>query len=170
MQLISHEELDSAQSEIEFIDIPQTFTDLYLVTSFRTTQGVTNSGYRLSVNGSQSNFSRRTLEGTGSGVGSDSSTIPFFNGNGASTTADTFSNHALYFPNYVSSVAKSMSYDLVLENNATFGIQQIGSGLWNITATISSLTLAAQSSNFVQYSSATLYGITAGSDGIVAVS
>ena len=56
-----------------------------------------------------------------------------------------------------------------MENNVTEGYQQIAAGLYNSTSAVSSIEIASGGS-FVEYSSATLYGITAGSDGTTAVS
>jgi hypothetical protein len=87
-------------------------------------------------------------------------------------TADTFGNTAIYIPNYqASGVAKSFSTDGVAENNATSASLGITAGLSEITAAITSIRIAPPASiNWVEYSSATLYGILAGSDGIVSVS
>jgi hypothetical protein len=90
-------------------------------------------------------------------------------GNGA--TANTFSNIGVYLPNYTASTAKSMSTDTVGENNATQAFQTITAALWNVTDPINQITVGFNGSdNFLQYSSATLYGILKGSDGIVTVS
>ena len=52
-----------------------------------------------------------------------------------------------------------MSADGVMENNATEAYQNLVAGLWSNTSAITSLTLAKSTGNFVQYSSASLYGI-----------
>jgi hypothetical protein len=56
------------------------------------------------------------------------------------------------------------------ENNAAAAINAIVAGLWNSTDAMTSLSLVAEVGNFAQYSSATLFGILKGSDGIVTVS
>lgn len=170
MQVIQRYELTSATNTISFTSIPQTHTDLLLVISARTTDGATYSGYRISFNGSQANFSRRILYGNGSGVASESQTSAFFNANGSGTTSNTFTSNSVYFANYTASAAKSMSYEIIMENNASTSLQLIGAGLWNVTTAISSLDLIAETSNFVSGTSATLYGITKGSDGTTTVS
>jgi len=62
MQLISHQELDSAAASITFSSIPDTFTDLYLKLSLRGTSTNTYPRWMLyQFNGSTSGYSARTL-------------------------------------------------------------------------------------------------------------
>ena len=65
---------------------------------------------------------------------------------------------------------ESVSVDSVQENNATEAYQTIVAGLWNDTSAITSMVIGNFGGGFAEHSSASLYGITAGSDGIVAVS
>jgi hypothetical protein len=169
MKLIEHQELGSTQASITFSSIPQTFTDLYLVLSVRSDG---NADIGIKFNNSTSNFSNRYLFGNGS---SASSGTVYGNYIGAAPqntyTASTFGNFAVYIPNYAGSTAKSYSSDAVSENNATTAIQAITAGLWNVTDAINRIDLyQLNGSNLVQYSSATLYGITKGSDGVTTVS
>jgi hypothetical protein len=169
MQIIQHQELASAQASITFSSIPQTFTDLYLVFSVRVT--TSDGGLRLRVNTSTSNLSVRLLYGTGSSATTATDTTYLGSVPNSGTTASTFSNAGFYFPNYVGAVAKPFSGELVDENNATLGLQWATAGFYNSTTAITALELfSSAGGNFVQYSSATLYGITKGSDGIVTVS
>jgi hypothetical protein len=170
MQIIQHQELASAQASIEFTSIPQTYTDLFLVFSVRPDSATTDT--QISFNGNTSNFSRRHLFGNGSSAGSGSAADRYVGSNpNSSYTANTFGNHSIYIPNYTASQAKSYSADSVAENNATTSVQVILAGLWNDTAAITSLAISVfGAGNFVQYSSATLYGILKGSSGGVVVS
>ena len=177
MNLIQHIELGSAQANIDFTNIPNTFTDLLLVSSMRSSSSNPEDGW-IQFNGDTAgNYSFRRLYGTGSGSGQSDS----FGGTGtagrvtrivpSTYTASTFSSSQLYIPNYTSSAAKSMSADTVEENNATGSAQFIYATLWTGTAAISSIKLGVLSgANFLQGSSATLYGITKGSDGQTTVS
>ena len=171
MQVIEHIELASAQASITFSDIPQTYTDLYLVFSLRGSAADSARSLFLSINSSASNFTGRYLQGLGSGSGI-SGTLARYIGAipAAGSTSLTFGNGAVYFPNYTASVNKSFSADTVSENNATLALQELNAGLWSQTTAISSLSIANDSGNLVQYSSATLYGILAGSDGTTTVS
>ena len=78
---------------------------------------------------------------------------------GSTATASTFANVEYYFPNYTSSNFKSFSVDSVHENNVTAGFSWLGANLWSNTAPITSLSFSLDFGNFVQYSTATLYGI-----------
>lgn len=157
-------------STIEFTSIPNTFTDLVVLTSARNNDnqaGVPFGGIYMQFNGSTTGYSSKILVGYGSGVVSIAPT----GGNSLSSyltstngTANTFSNNIFYIPNYAGSNNKSVSIDGVNENNATDGRQSIVAGLWSNTAAITSITLKTEDNNgnaksFVQYSTATLYGI-----------
>lgn len=169
MQLIQTQTLGSSQAAITFSSIPASFTDLVLVCSLRT--DTSNGDIGIKFNGSTANFSNRYLAGTGSSAAAGTVYGNYIGEAARSTyTASTFGNFATYIPNYRSSIAKSYSSDAVSENNATGAIQAITAGLWNVTDAITSLELyQLNGANLVQYSSASLYGITKGSNGIVTV-
>jgi hypothetical protein len=170
MQLIEHYEVPSGGvSSITFSSIPATFTDLYLMVSIRsTTTG--NFSVEIRPNSSTSNLSARGLQGDGSAASSFTvSNIPAL-ATSSSNTANTFSNGSFYIPNYASNSNKSISIDSVTENNATQAFQRLVAGLWSDTTAISSIQLSPAGGDFAQYSSATLYGILAGSDGTTVVS
>jgi hypothetical protein len=169
MQLIQHQELGSAQASITFSSIPQTYTDLYLV--FSTRLSTTNGGLRLKVNTSTANLSTRLLYGNGSSATSASDTTYLGTSSNSNHTASTFGSGTLYITNYAGSTTKSFSADIVDENNGTGATQWITAGLYNSTTAITSLELFGDAAgNFTQYSSATLYGILKGSDGVTTVS
>ena len=172
MTVIEHIEVGSGgAASITFSSIPQTYTDLLIVTSLRTQQGGLAFEVFLSFNGSTTGFSARQLYGDGSTAASSTPARQAGILPGTATTSSTYNSGQLYIPNYASSNAKSYSLDSVTENNGTTAYQNILAGLWSGTAAISSLTLTnTGANNFVQYSSATLYGITAGSDGTTTVS
>lgn len=146
---------------IEFTSIPQTYTDLLIVASLRGSAAVAFQTNRLKVNGSTSNLSTRLVFGTGAGASSASVTyLHAGNTGGTSTTASVFSSHNIYIPNYTGSNNKSVSSDAVLENNSTTDyVLALGAGLWSQTAAITSVELYPESGSYVQYSSASLYGI-----------
>ena len=175
MTLIEHIELGADAATIVVNDIPQTYTDLYLVFSGRTSIS-DNLGYGLmTINGSGANVSGRFLQGNNSSAtsGTDSSGINAFV-SGGNTTANTFGSFSLYIPNYAGSNPKSFSIDLVTENNSSAflaTLQRVTAGLFNSSAAITSIEFDADAAtNYKQYSSVTLYGISAGSDGITTVS
>lgn len=154
-------------ASIDFTSIPGTYTDLMIQFSLRSSNSAaTGPGY-LTINGASTNRSGRLLYGSGSSTGSSTLTDHFlFDIDGSTATASTFTNSTLYIPNYAGSTNKSISGDSVNENNATAANQYLFAGLWSNTAAITSLSLLSIGYNLVQYSTATLYGITKGSNGV----
>ena len=144
-------------ANIEFTSIPGTYTDLLVKFSQRA-DSATAAVY-LQFNSSSSNLSNRRLYADGSSAYSFDGTDIVIYGNRSTFTASTFSNVEIYVPNYASANYKSVSIDGVTENNATLAEMSLTAGLWSNTAAITSLKLLAASGNFVQYSTATLYGI-----------
>lgn len=172
MQLIQHQELGSAQASITFSAIPQSFTDLLLVTSLRDTSGTNGwTNALIKPNNLSTNLSSRVLFGWGGGsnVGSFGDTYIYHEAVGGTSTANTFTNSSVYITNYTAAAAKAISVDTSTENNGN-ALSAIVGGLWNSTAAITSLVIEGQSGNLAQFSSATLYGITRGSDGVTTVS
>ncbi len=173
--VIQHTELGSAQAQIDFNSIPTTYTDLLLVVSARSTRpSIVSDNIALRFNGSTSGYTWIRLYGTGSSVGSDSATTDRLlveAQTASSATSNTFGSGSIYIPNYRSSAPKVVSSDGVAENNAAGSYLSIASGIWSGTDPITSIRIFPwESNNFVQYSSATLYGILKGSAGGVTVS
>ena len=154
-------------SFIDFSSIPSTYTDLVLYVSARSarTTGGTD-GMRVEINNSTTNFSYRYLEGDGSNTASASGSTGIFallpqNGGSTGWTANTFCSTFVYFPNYAGSTNKSFSVDTTTENNAATSYVNLFAQLWSQTTAINQLTLkSTNAQNFVQYSSAYLYGIS----------
>jgi hypothetical protein len=143
-----------------FTSIPQTFTDLKVVISGRGTRAANDDDVLVSFNSSTSNFTGRFLYGNGAGAFSASTGARFVGSiPSTSSTASIFGNTEFYIPNYTSSNYKSYSADSVTENNGTTAYQLITAGLWSDTAAITGITLTSNVGDFVQYSTATLYGI-----------
>lgn len=163
--LIEAKTLGSGLASVTFSSIPQTYTDLKLVMSMRSTGnlGSPNTYFDIttvSFNGSSSNFSQQQVYGNGSGsaiAGSASTLQIHCPGSGA--TASTFGNAEMYIADYTSSANKSMSVDLATENNSTNGITMFIAGLWSQTAAINSIGLTMYGGNIAEYSTFYLYGI-----------
>lgn len=156
-------------SSIDFIAIPQNYTDLLLKVSGRVAGTGTGTQLRVQFNSSGGTaYSDRLIEGTGSSVISASRSgnaymylLTLVQGGGGAY-ANTWGNGEIYIPNYTGSTNKSVSMDGVTENNGTLAYVEAVAGLWANTAAITSINLTSQdASNFVQYSTATLYGIKA---------
>jgi hypothetical protein len=142
---------------------------LVLVSSLRSTQATGFTDPLISFNSSTANFSARRLGGAGSFVFSDSVSRTIGVNPASNATTNTFGNGEVTIPNYSSGLAKSFATDNVSENNGTESYQMITAGLWNDSAAITSITLTPGAGNFAEHSSATLYGILKGSDGITTV-
>jgi hypothetical protein len=146
-------------SSIDFTSIPSTYTDLVVKYSIRTSAD--NITAELSLNGVKTNMTQRYLQGTGSSASSGNSTAINVMEDPSTATASTFASADLYIPNYASSNYKSISIDTVTEKNATDAYSRLVAALWSNTAAITSIGLTcAAAGNFVQYSTATLYGVT----------
>jgi hypothetical protein len=155
-------------TSIEFASIPDTFTDLVVLCSLRGDKSDAVSSGLIKFNGSGSDFFNIGLLGGAGGVSTnnypDSRQINAINGN--TTTANTFSSHSVYITNYTSDSYKSFSADGATENNGGYSEVGILANLWSNTAAITSIELVNEGLvKFMQYSTATLYGIksTAGS-------
>lgn len=148
---------------MEFTSIPQTYTDLVLHITSRSSYAAIADDAWLFFNGSTSD--RTTIFVYGSGSSASSLTSGIAN-DGFFTTSDTatanvFSSSTIYIPDYTSSKIKSFSTDTVDENNATTTYQALLSGLWSNTAAITSIQIVTAGGRGVwkQYSTASLYGI-----------
>jgi hypothetical protein len=148
------------QASIDFTVIPSTYTDLCVKVSSRSTRAATDEFLKIGFNGLTTNLSHRSLNGNGTTANSgyDASYI-YGRTDGSTATASTFGNAEFYIPNYTAAVAKSVSGDTVMEDNATFAVAYLLAGLWNSTAAITSVNLAPYFGNFQQYSTAYLYGV-----------
>lgn len=164
-KLIASVEVGSGgASSIDFTSIPATYTDLCLVLSSRTSRA-TNPEDEVYVrfNGSSSGYSSRSLFGTGAATSSNTGGTAQINrtwttANGA--TSSTFGNMQIYIPNYAGSQNKSVSIDAISENNSTTAYAVFTAGLWSNSAAINQITLTPEvGPSFMQYSTATLYGI-----------
>jgi hypothetical protein len=176
MQLIETKTLASAAAAIEFTSIPQDGTDLMVLFSHRSSGSSDGLQLVLRFNGLTSGYSRILIYGDGSGAfggnGSSEAFARFSFVQPSSSTSNTFGNAAIYIPDYTSSRVKSFSSDSVTETNATtINARALYAGRSNGTAAITSITLFEQNSvNFVTDTTASLYKITKGSDGIVTTS
>lgn len=161
-ELIEHKKLNSAAASITFSNIPQIYSDLYVVFSARSARtSVGTDDVVVRLNADASNHSARILWGTGGSAASLTDTQPLIGEYPTSTnTTNTFGSYQLYIANYTSSVAKSFSADGVGENNATTSYQSVTAGLYNSVDPVTSLLIRTGSgSNLEQNSSATLYGV-----------
>jgi hypothetical protein len=158
-------------ASIDFSSIPATYTDLVMFGSFRQSGvGETNppiGRIELLLNNTNTGnlYSIKMLYGTGSAAGSaggSGANRDFYDGASVASgaTASTFSNVSYYIPNYAGSNNKSFSIDSVTENNGTAADASLTAGLFASSSAINRLTVQPyDGSNFVQYSTAYLYGV-----------
>lgn len=165
-ELISSNVLSTATASVTFSALPTTFTDLVLRASVRGNDTGYQSPFRLKINtDTGTNYSRTRLYGIGSSAVSnrasneaDNIDVSFFNQSGS--TSDTFTNIEVYVPNYLSTVAKPISGNGVVENNSsTDWIVSAHAVLYRGTSAITSLEFFTNAGSFVSGSSFYLYGI-----------
>jgi len=155
-------------SSVSFTSIPQTYTDLQMLVSFRTNAPSESwGGADVRFNGVGSGYSGRYIRlagGTGADSGSYSaaSTLNVLYGNGNSSVANSFGSGQIYIPNYANNQNKSISMEQVNEDNQTVVYSNIWAALWSNTAAITSIEFTPSlggASLFRQHSTFTLYGI-----------
>jgi len=145
-------------ASIDFTSIPNTFTDLII--KYSTRNNAATNDLTLTFNGSSSTWSRKYLYGTGGGSGSASGADNTgFVSNNSGFTANTFASGEIYISNYASANYKALSSDNVQENNAASATMYLTASLWSTTTAINQVTLISYGASFVEYSTATLYGI-----------
>lgn len=143
------------------------YTDLILRVSGRTS----SSGALafMYVNGAERS-SGRGLNGRGtSGPESFSSFYVYMNNSG--DTTNTFGNADVEIPNFAQTTRnKGIQMHLTEETNAGVSIISFQAGIFPSNDAITSIGMTTLSGNFVQYTTVSLYGRTAGSDGTTTVS
>jgi hypothetical protein len=143
--------------------IPDTYADLKIIASARSTRSDNNDPLIIEFNGSTTGYSMKALRGTGAAAQSISDTsiwvgaIP-----GSTATSDTFGSVEVYIPDYQSASPKSVSSDGVGENDATTAYSLLSAGLWDIATdvAITTIKLYAQNGNLVEGSTFYLYGVS----------
>lgn len=164
-------------SNIEFTSIPQTYTDLAILLSAKTSRTQDNTAFeplQIKFNSSTSGYSSANIQGlpgTGYQVlgGATINETSMQMGEAPGTfgdTANTFSNQLYYIANYTSSNNKYLSCESVTEGTRTATTLQLDAGVWENSAGITNIEIFpryrsphAYGTVFQQYSTATLYGI-----------
>ena len=161
MTLIEAKTLPSNVSSVSFTTIPQTYTDIKILVSARSTfTGANWAETNVTFNGSSS-YSSMRVQGNGSTDDSytSGSAIAMWI-NSANTSANTFSNAEIYIPNYTSSNPKSVSIDFTTENYAQSALMGIVAGLSTLSTAINTVTLTSINGDYVTGSTFYLYGIS----------
>jgi len=147
---------------ISFSSIPATYTDLQILISARSDRSLNVDNVEIRFNSSASNRSYRRLYGDNAAYTDSGSALPVGHISGNNATANSFGSCSIDIPNYASSNYKSFSAEGVGESNESAVYKSLVAGLWSNTDAINAVTLYADggSQNFMQYSTAYLYGIS----------
>lgn len=163
--LIGKTVLSETSTSVIFSGIPNTYTDLLLCMSVRTSYSGGDMRFRIN-NNTGSIYSRIYVMGNGTTAssvaytGSVGNNIMSGNFNGTDTFSNTFSQMEIYIPNYLSSSNKISRTIGVSENNATTSYIYVESNLARDTNPITSIQLVdIFSTGYVAGSSFYLYGI-----------
>jgi hypothetical protein len=154
-------------ANIDLTSIPQTYTDLLLLVSIRGNGGASYRNVPLRVNNDATLLWQQRLLG---GDGSTASSASYSATNGSDMvwglvadsipTANAFTSVQYYFSNYASTtINKAVSFEGVAENNASTASLRIASAVWYSNNAISRITLTPETGSWIQYTTATLYGI-----------
>lgn len=149
---------------ITFSGIPNAYTDLVLKVSARMNRAVDRQSLNVWFNGTTGSWDSRRLAGYDSNSKlTDTGSTTYYQipqGTGTTATTSTFSNSEFYIANYTSSDSKPISSDSVTENySGTSWIMDFGGGLWSNSNAINSISIDGNGWDFLQYSTAYLYGI-----------
>ena len=149
-------------ASFEFLSIPQSYTDLRIVYSGRSATAAVGDDVYIRFNGLSTNLSSLYFYGNGASVSSSNYGATAYVGYipAASATGSVFGNGSIYIPNYTAATNKSLSCDSVTENNGTTAWQFFNAAFWNSTSAITQINIYSANGNFVQHSSASLYGIS----------
>jgi hypothetical protein len=166
--LLERIELNISAASVTFNNIPQTgYTDLKIIASTRSSDAnvISGMGFRVG-NGTVdtgSNYLYKEVTGDGSAASASGGTVSSLNSvtSGASSTSNTFGSFDIVIPNYASGYQKSMSVDVVSENNGASAQVRLQAWRWTGTSAINIITLTATSANFVAGSTFSLYGLAA---------
>ncbi len=166
--LIEAKTLTTTAASVTFTSIPQTYTDLLLKFSCRSTSTAGLDIYanlKIQFNSDTgNNYTGQLVFGLGSGSGGAGTYTSqagnlFSYANGNVTTASTFSSGELYIPNYTSNNQKSSSVDCVVENNATSGFVEVAAERWSGTSAITTIDVVSLYGLHTSASTFYLYGI-----------
>ncbi len=149
--------LGAAAASVTFSSIPQTYTDLVLVS----TNATASSGYLFSVrvNGdSATNYSSTRLLGNGTTASSGRETNYSFGFAGSVySSSDPIGNAIVNFMNYSNTTTNKT---FLMRTNTANANTSLSASLWRSTAAITSISLGVEfTQNFVVGSTFNLYGI-----------
>jgi hypothetical protein len=159
------EATSGSASSFDFTSIPQTYTDLVILTS---TRNVSNNygGFYMKFNGSTINTNVDALRLGMGGTSWLNSTSKETLWNMSSGTAESFAGGIIYIPNYTSTTHDKQVYINSSQAGSSSGLaQHISSWNWGLTNAVNRIELGTFDGSFpndifAQHSSACLYGIS----------
>jgi len=154
-------------ASLVFSTIPNTYTDLVIYLSLRNANQVTGGiqRCRVQINSITTGYDNRLLFALAVGTptaGTLTDQISAHYSNGTDATSGYWSNSTVYISNYANSLNKTFSVESVADsNNNNQGIMSLAGGILSNTAVITSLTVTqADGQNFLEHSTAYLYGVS----------
>ena len=168
--VIDHTELGVAAASWTEASIPSSYDHLYLVMSTRAASGAQFTNMFYNFNGDTgTNYSETQLYANSSTVQSyRASTGAYIEYQAfvacGGMLADTFSSTTVWIPNYANTTGfKQMYTTSAVDNDSTTDSEwrlSMGAALWHDTSAIDEILITCAGSDFVQYSTFTLYGVT----------
>lgn len=155
---------------IEFTSIPSTYQHLQIRFIARSDMsGYNNDVLTVRFNGNTgSNYAYHSLYGTGGAAGAEAASSAAYGRAGsvpgANISASMFGVGVIDILDYAStSKATTLRAFVGFDNNSTAGLVRLNSSLWTSTNAVTAVELEyhTSSGNFVQHSTAALYGIKA---------
>jgi len=151
-------------TDVTFSSISSDYTHLQLRAIARTDQAVIPAELAITFNGVTSGYGRHTLFGTGTSVVADARSYsdPAYYLQmitGASAGSNTFGTVIMDILDYKNTNKFKTIRSLAGYDNNGSGYIFLNSTYFGSTNAISSMTIATQSGNFVQYTQFALYGI-----------
>jgi len=150
-------------ASITFAGIPSTYKHLQIRYIARDTYAATYDVTKLEINGATSGYSWHELSGNGSaasaGAASTTSSIRAGRITYASDTANTFGAGILDVLDYASTNKFKTTRLLNGVDTNGAGIALLGSGLYQSTSAVTSITFTSLGTAYAQYSSFALFGV-----------
>jgi len=150
-------------ASVTFVGIPNTYKHLQVRYIARDTFAASVDIAYLTLNGASSGYAWHELFGTGSSAGASAGTsatsIRFGRVTYASATANTFGTGILDILDYADTTKNKTTRILSGADVNGSGVIVLGSGLYQSTSAITSMTITAAGTAFAQNSQFSLYGV-----------
>ena len=142
-----------------FSNIPQTYSDLVVKVSVRTTASEEVSSLNISLNGSSVLFTGQyhVTNGGGTFAGTATGWVSYING--ATSTASIFGNSEIIISNYSSNHYKTITSDSTQENNGSTAYMGFLSNVFTSPSPVTTVNFVPSSGSFAEFSTFTLYGV-----------